>query len=63
MENERHEQLAMKISGESDELAEEICTVLNIQKRLKEGQKNIISNILGYGMLVLDDVDEIGGDS
>ena len=53
----------MKISGESDDLAEEICTVLKIQKRLTEDRKHIVTNILGYGMLVLDEVDEIGGDS
>ena len=53
----------MKISGESDDLAEEVCTVLNIHKRMKRDQQHSISNILGYGMLVLDDVDEIGGDS
>ena len=63
MESDRLEPLAMKICGDSDELAEEICTILHVQKRLKEDRKNIISNILGYGMLVLDDVDEIGGDS
>ena len=57
------EQLVMKISGDSDDFAEEVCTVLNIQKMLKSDQKHTISNILGYGMLVLDDVDEIGGDS
>ena len=53
----------MKISAESDDLAEEVCTILNIQKRLKEDQKHIISNVKGYGMLVLDDVDDIEGDS
>ena len=50
----------MKMSEESDELAEEICTVLNIQKTLQNEQSNIISNILGYGMLVLDNFDESG---
>ena len=63
IENERQQSLAMKISAESDDLAEEVCTILNIQKRLKEDQKHIISNVKGYGMLVLDDVDDIEGDS
>tara|TARA_B110000305_G_C19080369_1_gene465923 strand:- start:328 stop:489 length:162 start_codon:yes stop_codon:yes gene_type:complete len=53
----------MKISAESDDLAEEVCTLLNIHKRLKEDQKHIISNVQGYGMLVLDNVDEIEGES
>ena len=51
----------MKISGDSDGLAEEICVILNLQKRLKENQKHFISNILRYGILILDDFDEIGG--
>ena len=63
IENESQQSLAMKISAESDDLAEEVCTILNIQKRLKEDQKHIISNVKGYGMLVLDDVDDIEGDS
>ena len=60
MESDRSEPLVMKVSGESDDLAEEICTVLNIQKRLKKEHRNSISNVLGYGMLVLDDVEKIG---
>ena len=60
METDRFEPLVMKMSEESDELAEEICTVLNIQKTLQNEQSNIISNILGYGMLVLDNFDESG---
>ena len=53
----------MKISGDSDELAEENCTVLNVKKRLKQDQRHMISDILGYGMLVLEDVHEMGGAS
>ena len=63
MENDMQQPLAMKISAESDDLAEEVCTLLNIHKRLKEDQKHIISNVQGYGMLVLDNVDEIEGES
>ena len=61
LENDKFEPLVMKVSAESDELAEEICTVLNICKRLKNNSRNnSVSNILGYGMLVLEDFDKIG---
>lgn len=52
----------MKISAESDDLAEEVCNVLNIQSRLKKDMKHIISNVKGYGMLVLNYVDEMEAD-
>ena len=51
----------MKISVESDELAEEICSILNIEKCLKNKRaRECVPNVVGYGILVLENYEMPG---
>ena len=47
--------MVMKVSEDTDEIAKEVCTLLNIRKRLRKEGENLIPNIQKYGMLVLHD--------
>ena len=49
--------MVMKLSKDSDKLAEEVCILLNIQKRMKKERLKTIANVRMYGMLVLSDFD------
>ena len=47
----------MKMSKDSEKLAEEVCTLLNIQKRMGKESLMTIANIRMYGMLILNNYD------